>query len=83
MVKATVDPASVSQPRYGLIVEKSVDVPMRDGLSLKCDVFRPDDPGRFPVIMTLGPYLKDEPIDYGGKAEESGPYMHWETANPE
>jgi len=83
MVKATVDPQSVSQPRYRLIVEKDVNLPMRDGLKLKCDVFRPDDPGRFPVIMTLGPYPKDEPVDYGDKAEESGPYMHWETANPE
>lgn len=84
MIRATVDPATVSQPQdYRLLVEKDVDVPMRDGLKLKCDVFRPDDGGRFPVIMTLGPYPKDEPIDYGDKAEESGPYMHWETANPE
>ena len=83
MVKATVDPASVSQARYGLIVEKDVEIPMRDGLSLKCDVFRPDDSGRFPVIMTLGPYPKDIHEDYGNKAEEHGPYMHWETANPE
>lgn len=83
MVKATVDPASVSQPRYGLIVERDFDVPMRDGIALKCDVFRPNDPGCFPVIMTLGPYPKGEHIDYGSKAEESGPYMHWETANPE
>jgi predicted acyl esterase len=84
MIEATVDPASVSQPRYGLIIEKDVDVPMRDGLALKCDVFRPDDDGdRFPAIMTLGPYPKDEHIDYGDKAEENGPFMHWESANPE
>ena len=83
MVKATVDPQSVSQARYRLIVEKNIDVPMRDGVKLKCDVFRPDDPGCFPVVMTLGPYPMDEPVDYDDKAEEAGPYMHWETANPE
>ena len=83
MIKATVDPATVSQPRYGLLVDKDVDVPMRDGLALKCDVFRPDDDAKFPAIMTLGPYPKDEHIDYGDKAEENGPYMHWESANPE
>ncbi len=33
--------------------------------------------------MTPGPYPMDEPVDYDDKAEESGPYMHWETANPE
>ena len=83
MIQATVSPATVSQPRYGLIVEKDLDVPMRDGLALKCDVFRPDDEGEFPAIMTFGPYPKDEHYDYGDAAEESGPYMHWESANPE
>jgi hypothetical protein len=82
MVAATVDPASVSQPRFGMKVEKDVDVPMRDALRLKCDVFRPDAEGRFPVIMTLGPYPKDVHVDYGPLVEESGPYMHWESANP-
>jgi predicted acyl esterase len=83
MITASVDPASVSQARYTLQFERDLDVPMRDGLRLKADVFRPKEPGRFPVIMTFGPYPKDERIDYGDKAEESGQYMHWESANPE
>jgi hypothetical protein len=32
---------------------------MRDGASLRANVFRPAAPGRFPVLMTLGPYGKD------------------------
>jgi predicted acyl esterase len=32
---------------YGIVVEKDVDVPMRDGAHLKADVFRPDAGGRF------------------------------------
>ena len=83
MIQATVDPATVSQPQFGMIVEKDVDVPMRDDLSLKSDVFRPDGGGAFPAIMTFGPYPKDEHIVYGDSAEEDGPYMHWESANPE
>jgi uncharacterized protein len=42
-----------------VIVERDVAVPMRDGASLRANVFRPDDPGRCPVLMTLGPYGKD------------------------
>ena len=33
---------------YKLLIEKDVDVPMRDGARLKADVFRPDDGGKFP-----------------------------------
>ena len=34
-------------PAYGVVIEKDVDVPMRDGARLKADVFRPDDAGKF------------------------------------
>ena len=54
-------------------VEKDVDVPMRDGARLKADVFRPDDGGKFPAILNLGPYQKDKlwvpPPHAGGEAE--------------
>ncbi|MDP6173396.1 MAG: CocE/NonD family hydrolase, partial [Rhodospirillales bacterium] len=83
MIEATVDEATISQPQYGLLVERDVEVPMRDGLNLKSDIFRPDDNGKFPVIMTLGPYPKNEHSDYGAGAEEKSQYMTWETANPE
>src|SRR5262249_9416306 len=43
-------------PVYGIVVEKDVGVPMRDGARLKADVFRPDDAGTFPAILNLGPY---------------------------
>jgi uncharacterized protein len=42
-----------------MILDKDVAVPMRDGASLSANVFRPDTPGVFPVLMTLGPYGKD------------------------
>jgi predicted acyl esterase len=40
-------------------LDKDVAVPMRDGANLHANVFRPDAPGKFPVLMTLGPYGKD------------------------
>jgi uncharacterized protein len=42
-----------------MILDKDVAVPMRDGASLRANVFRPQGPGQFPVLMTLGPYGKD------------------------
>jgi len=41
------------------VLDKDVGIPMRDGASLRANVFRPEVSGKFPVIMTLGPYGKD------------------------
>ncbi len=52
---------AVANPVDPVVVEKDVDVPMRDGARLKADVFRPYDEGKFPAILNLGPYQKDKP----------------------
>jgi putative CocE/NonD family hydrolase len=41
-----------------LVVERNVDVPMRDGAILRADVYRPAAPGRYPVLLTRTPYNK-------------------------
>ena len=41
-----------------LKVETNVVVPMRDGITLYADVYRPDGPGPFPVILQRTPYDK-------------------------
>ena len=33
-------------------------VPMRDGVELSADVYRPRKAGRYPVVLSRGPYLK-------------------------
>ncbi len=75
---------NLSQPTYKMKIEKDVDIPMRDGTILKADVFRPDAPGTFPVLMNMGIYQKDKlwvpPHDL---EEGPNPYMNWETVNPE
>ena len=45
--------------QYRVIRERNVMVPMRDGVSLATDIYRPDTPGRFPALVTRGPYGKD------------------------
>lgn len=73
---------------YELLIGKDVTIKLRDGSSVCADIFRPDAAGGFPVIVTLGPYPKDVhfrdwvPAAYE-KLPEQGPYMHWETVNPE
>ena len=77
------EPASVALD-CGIVVEKDVDVPMRDGAHLKVDVFRPDAPGAFPAILNLGPYQKDKLwIPPSNLEEEPNPLMNWETVNPQ
>src|SRR2546422_4891420 len=69
---------------FSIVVEKDVEIPVRDGTRLKADVFRPDDAGRFPAIVNLGPYQKDKlwvpPDDL---EEKPNPLMNWETVNPQ
>ena len=74
-----------SQPRKcKLIIEKDVQIPLRDGTIIYADVFRPNFRERVPVILNTGPYQKDKlwqpPADL---EEKANPYMNWETVNPE
>lgn len=41
-------------------VEKNVRIPMRDGVGLYANIYRPSGGGKFPVILTRLPYGKDE-----------------------
>jgi len=49
----------ISQPKYGIKVERDVNVPMRDGVHLAINVFRPDAEGKFPALLSLSPYGKE------------------------
>jgi predicted acyl esterase len=50
---------------YKIKIEKNVMVPMRDGVRLAVDIYRPDAPGRFPALLGLSSY---------GKAIQTLPY---------
>jgi putative CocE/NonD family hydrolase len=45
-----------------LTIEKHLQVPMRDGVLLATDVYRPAGVGPFPVVMMRLPYNKEQPV---------------------
>lgn len=42
---------NITPPAEGISFERSVIIPMRDGTTLRANVFRPQQDGRFPAIM--------------------------------
>jgi predicted acyl esterase len=42
-----------------MVRDLDIPVPMRDGIRLYVDVYRPDAPGRFPVLLAFAIYNKD------------------------
>lgn len=47
---------NLSQPEYPVGREEDVAVPMRDGVRLLADVYRPAVEGAFPVLVSASPY---------------------------
>ena len=43
----------------GMAFDHNTPVTMTDGLQLRVNIYRPDKPGRYPVLMLMGPYGKD------------------------
>ena len=78
-------------------IEWDVPITMDDGLELRADVFRPVAEGRYPVILSYGPYGKGLAFQEGYKtaweimAREnpdavsgtSNRYANWEVVDPE
>lgn len=76
-----------------MVLDHDVDVPMRDGAHIKANVFRPQAPGSYPVLITFGPYGKDIHFSANSPApwedltqnhpdvfrDSSGKYMAFET----
>ena len=44
--------------RRAMAIDWDVPIEMDDGIGLMCDVYRPMEPGRYPVILSYGPYGK-------------------------
>lgn len=49
-----------------VICDSNVEVPMRDGVRLECDVVRPRTPGKYPVLVVRSPYGRDAYVDDPG-----------------
>lgn len=71
MTESTPDLAR-SEVRDGMRIDWNAPIEADDGNVLRADVYRPDDDGRYPVILSYGPYGK-------GVAFQSDIYeMQWE-----
>ena len=49
----------ISQPKYDVTVDRNTRVPMRDGIKLATDIYRPAGDGKFPAILVRTPYKKE------------------------
>lgn len=58
--------------RNQVIIERNVPATMRDGVILRADIYRPDAPGKFPVLLERTPYNKDGDLEFGVKAAKHG-----------
>jgi len=86
-----------SETRDGMQIDWDVGITMDDGLVLKADVFRPVKDGRYPVILSYGPYAKGLAFQDGYPsawermatkhpdvtAGSSNLYQCWEVVDPE
>ncbi|MDP6714310.1 MAG: CocE/NonD family hydrolase, partial [SAR202 cluster bacterium] len=51
--------SELSQPQFQTTHEKNVEIPMRDGTTLRANITRPDAEGQFPVLLERTPYNKE------------------------
>jgi len=86
-----------SEVRDGMHIDWDVPITMDDGLVLRADVYRPQQPGHYPVILSYGPYAKGLAFQEGYPsawqrmvekhpdvaAGSSNAYQSWEVVDPE
>lgn len=87
----------VTEIRDGMRIDWDVPIEMDDGTVLRADVFRPLEEGRYPVLLTYGPYAKGlafqegYPSAWQRMAEQhpdvtagsTNKYQNWEVVDPE
>jgi len=67
----TAIPALADGP-YHVLVESSVDAKMRDGTVLRATIYRPDAPGKFPVLLQRTPYDRRNGVEAGVNGASRG-----------
>ena len=91
------DPQFRTEVRDGMRIDWDVPIEMDDGNVLRADIFRPRGKGRYPVIMSHGPYAKGLSFQEGYETAwnimvENFPevargttskYANWEVVDPE
>lgn len=89
--------STVSEVRDGMQIDWDVAIPMKDGVVLRADIYRPIGSKKVPVIMSYGPYAKGLDFRQGYKSQwarvveavpeilegSSNKYQNWELVDPE
>jgi len=63
---------AASPVRYDVVFERNVTAKMRDGVTLRADIYRPRAEGKFPVLLERTPYDKTHERDFGMKGVARG-----------
>ena len=58
--------------KYEVTVERGVAAKMRDGVTLRADIYRPKADGKFPVLLVRTPYDKTNEMNFGLRAAARG-----------
>jgi len=58
--------------QYDVTIERNVGAKMRDGVTLRADVYRPKADGKFPVLLQRTPYNKNNGVNFGFRAAARG-----------
>ena len=88
---------TTTEQRDGMRIDWDVPIAMDDGIVLRADIFRPTAEGRYPVILSYGPYAKGLAFREGYKSRwsrlvqaapevlegSSNKYQSWELVDPE
>src|SRR6267378_2952095 len=86
-----------SEIRDGMRIDWDAPIEMNDGVVLRADVFRPLAEGKYPAILSYGPYAKGLAFQEGYKSAwlrmttdypetaqgSSNKYQNWELVDPE
>jgi putative CocE/NonD family hydrolase len=62
----------VAADQYPIHYERNVAVKMRDGVTLRADIYRPKVDGKFPILLQRTPYNKDSGFQFGMHAAARG-----------
>src|SRR5690242_10863458 len=71
LVFAAAGPAAASE-NHEVVVERNVPAKMRDGVTLRADIYRPKAEGKFPVLLVRTPYDKTGETSFGLKGAARG-----------
>ncbi|HET9995194.1 MAG TPA: CocE/NonD family hydrolase [Candidatus Acidoferrum sp.] len=64
--------STAAAEKYEVAVERDVEAKMRDGVTLRADIYRPKAEGKFPVLLVRTPYDKMGAMGFGLKAAARG-----------